>query len=178
MSFDLFDLQPLTEYELYIKSFGMENTRQVTSTHCHTVSAQAMEWRTIGRPMTCVWFIRACCHLLFPLFPPSLLPLPSSLHSPSLSPPPSTLPPLHRSQFRQVRTTWRGMHKQTLCCAARSGCSGLLRTSGGGEVSLGCVTWEGGRWEGVDAGSMWWWGEGGVFFTTCTGIASTLSCEF
>eukprot|EP00731_Ephydatia_muelleri_P006790 Em0003g1038a len=30
VSFDLFDLQPLTEYELYIKSFGMENTRQVT----------------------------------------------------------------------------------------------------------------------------------------------------
>ncbi|KAL5502881.1 hypothetical protein EMCRGX_G009730 [Ephydatia muelleri] len=30
VAFDLFDLQPLTEYELYIKSFGMENTRQVT----------------------------------------------------------------------------------------------------------------------------------------------------
>ena len=30
VSFDLFELQPLTEYELYIKSFGMEDTRQVS----------------------------------------------------------------------------------------------------------------------------------------------------
>lgn len=29
VAFDLFDLQPLSEYELYMRSFGTEGTRQV-----------------------------------------------------------------------------------------------------------------------------------------------------
>lgn len=30
VAYDMFDLQPLSEYELYIKNFGSEDTRQVS----------------------------------------------------------------------------------------------------------------------------------------------------
>ncbi len=29
VAYDMFDLQPLSEYELYIRNFGSEDTRQV-----------------------------------------------------------------------------------------------------------------------------------------------------
>jgi len=38
-AFDIFDLPPLNEYELYIKNFGRSDTKQVISGFCFTESA-------------------------------------------------------------------------------------------------------------------------------------------
>ena len=46
-AFDIFDLPPLNEYELYIKNFGRSDTKQV-------ITADTRSKESLRRPLNCM----------------------------------------------------------------------------------------------------------------------------